>query len=96
MELKTAKTSKNTNELRQLEILFDIIPAYSSFSLFAKEKARLKKSGELIPDFDLLIGCTAVTNHLVMVSNYLRHLQRIKGIQLQNWIEPTFNQFIDT
>ena len=39
----------------------------------------------LIPDFDLLIGSTAVENSMVMVTNNERHLNRITGIKIENW-----------
>jgi predicted nucleic acid-binding protein len=33
---------------------------FPSLALYASEKARLHKAGNLIPEFDLLIGTTAV------------------------------------
>lgn len=44
-------------------------------------------SGKMIEDFDLLIGCTAVANGLVMVTDNTKHFSRIEGIVLENWIE---------
>lgn len=54
--------------------------------IYGKEKARLKKSGQLISDFDLLIGCTAVANDLIMVTENESELNRIKGIKIENWV----------
>ena len=62
-----------------------IIPIFHTLDLYAKEKARLKKSGKPIDDFDLLIGTTAVTHNLIMVTNNTEHFTRIKGIQLEDW-----------
>jgi tRNA(fMet)-specific endonuclease VapC len=53
--------------------------------LFASEKARLRKIGEPIDNFDLLIGATAVHHGLTLVTNNTKHFQRIQGIQLQDW-----------
>ena len=42
--------------------------------IFAQEKVRLRQSGNLIPDFDLLIGATALRHNLTLLSNNRRHL----------------------
>ena len=46
----------------------------------------LVKSGRMIEDFDLLIGCTAVANNMIMVTDNIKHFSRIYGIQLENWV----------
>lgn len=53
--------------------------------MFGKEKSRLRQGGILIPDFDLLIGTTAVHHQMIMVSNNQKHLSRIEGIKIENW-----------
>lgn len=35
----------------------------------------------------LLIGCTAVVNDMVMVTENMKHFKNLTGIQLENWIE---------
>jgi tRNA(fMet)-specific endonuclease VapC len=35
-----------------------IIPVFPSLDIYAKEKARLRKAGQPVDDFDLLIGAT--------------------------------------
>ena len=62
-----------------------IVPIFHSLDLYAKEKARLKKSGTPVDDFDLLIGVTSVTHNLTMVTNNTDHFTRIKGIALEDW-----------
>lgn len=54
---------------------------------YAEEKARLMKSGNLIDDFDLLIGSTAVVHEMTMVTNNETHFERIKGIKIKNWVK---------
>lgn len=63
-----------------------VIPIKDAIPLFAKEKARLRKDGTLVEDFDLLIGTTAVKGGLTMVTENTRHFQNIDGIQLDNWV----------
>jgi len=53
--------------------------------IFAKEKARLKKSGTMIADMDLMIASVALANDLTLVSNNTRHFERIKTLRLENW-----------
>ena len=50
--------------------------------IFAQEKVRLRQSGNLIPDFDLLIGATALRHNLTLLSNNRRHFERISGLTI--------------
>ena len=64
---------------------FAVIPIYSSLDIYAKEKAKLRKQGLLIDDFDILIGSTAVFNDMVMVTNNVSHLSRLDNIIIEDW-----------
>lgn len=75
--------------------LFNIIQIEKAFEIFAEEKVRLNNQGILIPDFDLLIGSTALSTNMKMVTNNEKHLKRLKGIQLENWTKHKFNEFIE-
>ena len=79
------KKEKNQKALDNFLSGVTIIPIFHALDLYAKEKARLNKAGTKIDDFDLLIGVTAVKNHLVMVTNNIAHFQRIHGIELEDW-----------
>jgi len=57
--------------------------------LYGKEKARLRKAGTLISDLDLFIGCTAVENDLIMVTENTSEFGRISDIKIQNWVNRT-------
>ena len=50
--------------------------------VFARERRRLRAAGNLIPDFDPMIGATAVRYDLTLLSNNRRHFQRIAGLNL--------------
>jgi tRNA(fMet)-specific endonuclease VapC len=63
-----------------------ILPIFDAIHRYGKEKARLRKSGQMIGDFDLLIGCTAIENELILVTENISEFKRILGIQLENWI----------
>lgn len=67
---------------------------HAKIDIFAREKVRLRKEGNLIPDFDLIIGCSAVANNMTMVTNNVKHLERVKGIKIENWRNAKFNEFL--
>lgn len=89
--VKSANVEKHSKEVEKLEQLFAVVPIYECLDLFAREKVRLKKAGSLIPDFDLLIGSSAVWHNFVMVTNNEKHLSRIEGIKIENWTLTSFN-----
>lgn len=88
------KNQKHLGEVNLVENLFEVVPLYSAIDIFAREKVRLRKEGNLIPDFDLIIGCSAVANNMTMVTNNVKHLERVKGIKIENWRDAKFNEFL--
>lgn len=78
--------SKNHLLITQLIDLIPVLPIYDSIMLYGKEKTRLRKTGKMISDFDLLIGCTAVENKLTMVTENTREFEKISNITIENWV----------
>lgn len=76
---------KNQNALDDFLSGVQILPIFNSLDLYAIEKARLRKQGQVIDDFDLLIGVSSVANGMIMVTNNESHFERINGIQIENW-----------
>ena len=64
----------------------NIVPFSDAIHLYAEERYRLRMLGQSIEDFDLLIGCTAVSDNLIMVTNNAKHYLRIKDIRIENWV----------
>lgn len=65
-----------------------IVPIFGSIKRYAKEKVRLRKIGKPINDeFDLLISVTAVENKLILVTDNIKHFNRIDGIKMENWFK---------
>ena len=64
----------------------NIVPFSDAILLYAEERYRLRMLGQSIEDFDLLIGCTAVSDDLIMVTNNAKHYSRIKDIRIENWV----------
>ncbi len=79
------KAEKNKKALDNFLSGVQIIPIFHSLDLYAKEKARLRKEGTPLDDFDLLIGVTSITHELIMTTNNTNHFKRINGIKLEDW-----------
>lgn len=78
---------KNANALEKFIKGVNILPILDALDIYASEKTRLKKSGQPIDDFDLLIGASAIANELVLVTNNEKHFKRLGQIQIQNWVK---------
>jgi tRNA(fMet)-specific endonuclease VapC len=53
---------------------------------FGAMKALLRRQGQLIADFDLLIATTSRVHGLSLVTNNEWHFRRVPGVQLVNWL----------
>ncbi len=47
---------------------------------------QLKRTGRLIEDADILIAAIAMVNNLILVTDNIRHFNRINGLQIENWM----------
>lgn len=54
---------------------------------FGQIKSRLRRDGQLIADFDLLIAATALSRNLTLVTNNTVHFERVPDLALQNWLD---------
>jgi len=81
--------SYNTALIENFSKEIAILPILNCLDVYAREKARLKKANLLIDDFDLLIGSSAISNDLVMVTDNVKHIERLNGIAIENWIKRT-------
>jgi len=91
---KSENYEKHIRDVDKIRELFEVIPIEEAYEEFAKEKVRLKKTGTLIPDFDLLIGATSLSRNMKMITNNERHLSRLENIEIENWTMPEFNKYI--
>ncbi|TET70058.1 MAG: type II toxin-antitoxin system VapC family toxin [Candidatus Aminicenantes bacterium] len=49
--------------------------------------AYLKKQGNLIEDADILMASIAIVEDLVLITNNIKHFERIEGLATENWLE---------
>ena len=80
-----SKKANNQNKLKSMLKSMKVVPLNTCMHLFAKEKVNLKRQGNLIDNFDLIIGCTAVANDMILVTRNTKHFQRIHNIRIENW-----------
>ena len=82
------------NDAQRIMSLATVLPILDSLDTYGIEKARLRKDGNLIPEFDLLIATTAVHHDMTLVTNNTKHMSRIEGIQLEDWTVVGDNEFV--
>ena len=58
--------------------------------IFAEQRAKLRKENRLIDNFDLLIGSTALYYNLELLTENVKHFERIENLKLR-----TLNDFLD-
>ncbi|MDR2585835.1 MAG: type II toxin-antitoxin system VapC family toxin [Prevotellaceae bacterium] len=80
------KAFENRSLITDFAQEINILPLYDCFDVYAQEKARLRRIGHIIDDFDLLIAATAIYNKLTLVTDNSKHFDRISGILLDNWV----------
>ncbi|WP_442794592.1 type II toxin-antitoxin system VapC family toxin [Pelobium manganitolerans] len=83
---KSANPIKNHNLIEQLISQLSILPIFDAIPMYGREKVRLQKLGKVISDFDLLIGCTAIENNMIMVTENIKEFERIEKIKIENWV----------
>lgn len=82
---KSANPERNRPVINDLIDRFKQLPIYGALDIYAKEKARLKKEGNIVDDLDLLIGATAIENNMTLVTNNEKHFDRLQNIKVENW-----------
>ena len=61
----------------------DVVPLDdAACRVFGQERARLREGGNLIGDLDILIGATAISCNLTLLTNNRRHFERMQGLNI--------------
>ena len=81
--------SEQFNDVEYILQSFDLKPLLPSLRLYGENKAILEDKGQMIGEFDLLIGSCAVHNNLVMVTSNLKHFDHIPNITLEDWAQKS-------
>jgi tRNA(fMet)-specific endonuclease VapC len=83
---KSERVEKNLAEVYRIKSLFPIIEIdLPVIEIFSDLKAKYRKTGIVIADFDLLIASTALTYNQILVTNNTTHFAKINELKLENW-----------
>ena len=83
---KSQKVSINLSKIKRLEQVIEIIPVGAEcVEIFVLLKSQLELEGNRLDDFDLIIASCALAHNLTLVTNNIKHFQRIDGLKLANW-----------
>lgn len=66
---------------------FPIVSLLDAAEEYAVIKTRLRSSGILIDEFDLLIAATALSKDYILVTDNVKHFRRIADLKIENWIK---------
>lgn len=78
---------RNALHLRLFAKAITVLPwSVEAAMCFGHERARLRRAGTPIGELDLLIGCQALADDLIMVTNNTREFERIAGLKLEDWV----------
>jgi tRNA(fMet)-specific endonuclease VapC len=81
----SGKIAENRKRVNDFQSQIAIIPIFNCLDCYGREKVRLRKQGTPVDEFDLLIGVTAVVNELIMVTNNVKHFEKIQNIAIEDW-----------
>ena len=83
---KSQKVASNMGKIKRIEDAVEIIAlGRESAEIYAMLKADLEKVGTPLDDFDLILAACALSHDLVLVTNNVKHFQRIQGLKYVNW-----------
>jgi tRNA(fMet)-specific endonuclease VapC len=86
-------SNRVTENLARAEFFIQNLPVLplndTALKRFGELKAELRRIGQPIADFDLLIASVTLAAGYILVTNNTRHYERITGLQLENWTIQT-------
>ena len=91
-ELKFGAENSSRPELRRKETEtfcrpLPVLALNDALDVYAREKTRLRRLGQPVADFDLLIGSTAIHYGLVLVTSNVKHFERMQHLTVENWVK---------
>lgn len=84
---KSQTREQTTNKVEKFLKPFDIIDFTDKMSYdYAKIRAELEKSGQIIGANDLLIAATAINTNAILVTHNIDEFSRVKGLKIEDWV----------
>ena len=78
---------KEMNKISRLLEDIDVHPLAADGKDYAEIKHLLKEQGNMIDDFDIVIAGQAISEGLIVVTDNIKHFDRISGLKVENWIQ---------
>ena len=82
------------NATKQIEIFENFCNTASILNLTkdsvinsAKIYSKQRSKGKAIDDIDIIIAGIALSNNLILVTNNIRHFEKVEGLKIENWNE---------
>jgi tRNA(fMet)-specific endonuclease VapC len=83
---KSVKILPNLARIRTIENAFEVMPiGHEIAQTFGELKTNLEKQGTPLDDFDLILAACALTHNCTLVTNNVKHFDRVPGLRLMNW-----------
>ena len=83
---KSIHPNKNIATTNRIAELFPILDINKGIiEVFGEIKAKLEFAGTRLEDMDLLIAATAIYMNLSLVTNNIKHFQRIDDLVIEDW-----------
>ncbi len=83
-------SSKIQQNLSKINAFLDVLTILEfdqkASAIFAEDKAKLKRQGMLIADMDLMIASITKAQDFSLVTNNLKHFERIENLKLERWL----------
>lgn len=85
---------KHRDALKQLDLFLEFASQNSILPLTEKSAtissdlyARLRKTGQMLDDIDILIAGVAIANNLTLITRNKNHFKRIEELKIADWSE---------
>ncbi|MBQ6192810.1 MAG: PIN domain-containing protein [Prevotella sp.] len=82
---KSTDKKRKLEDIKEVQHLFRVIPAYSSFKEYGEIRHSLEHTGQRVDQFDLLIGATALHHKMTLVTSNVKHFERMEELVIENW-----------
>ena len=78
---------KEMNKISRLLQDMEVHPLAADGKDYARIKHLFKMHGSMIDDFDIVIAGQALSEGLTVVTDNVKHFNRIEGLKIENWME---------
>ena len=87
---KSASPAKNGLSLLRFLSILEVLPFDAAAAVeYGKIQAFLQRQGTPIGSFDTLIAAHAKSEGMTLVTNNVREFERVPGLRIENWAEPS-------